>query len=149
MTLFFSKRSFCFSYRVAFSVLNDARSKQITSAENISIVWVSDQLFNKLCSLSGGWNLKRKSISCTGAMLKVLFVQSSFHSSENLLRINDSLNKVDKQTVFVFNNWRAFGNNFLLTASFWCAIRSVKICRCIMDCKHKKPRWSRLEAAVD
>lgn len=34
---------FAVSYRAVFSVLNDAKSKHITSAENTSIVWQTDQ----------------------------------------------------------------------------------------------------------
>lgn len=49
-SIYFTRRQFsclnidfALSYRAVFSVLNDAKSKHITSAENTSIVWRSDQ----------------------------------------------------------------------------------------------------------
>lgn len=49
-SIYFTRRQFsclnidfALSYRAVFSVLNDAKSKHITSAENTSIVWQSDQ----------------------------------------------------------------------------------------------------------
>lgn len=49
-SIYFTRRQFsclnidfALSCRAVFSVLNDAKSKHITSAENTSIVWQSDQ----------------------------------------------------------------------------------------------------------